>query len=96
MADPDIAETLQTQSFFPDRDGHPQCALIIFKPIAGNPGCTPGELNVVEDNQNITAAYPGKKTPVGGKIGSADGDNHDLFKACGRRLDVRCGYHQSL
>jgi len=75
MTDADIIEFLQTQSFFSHGDGHPQRSLVFFKTAAGNPGRRSGELNDVEDNEDITMVNPGKKARERRKIWPAGGDN---------------------
>ena len=77
MADADVFDFLQAQSFFPDRDRHPQGPLVIFKTIARRPGRSPGKLNRIQDNENITVVNPGEKTGEGSEIWSAGGNYHD-------------------
>ena len=58
MTNTDVFDALQAQSFFPDRYRHPQGALVIFKAIARGPGRSPGKLDRIQDNENITMVDP--------------------------------------
>jgi len=76
MTDANVIDILKAQSLFPHGDCHPQCSLVVFNAVAGNPGSPSGELNVVEDYENITMVNPGEKPGERRKIWPAGGYNH--------------------
>jgi hypothetical protein len=53
MTDSDVRNILQSQAFFPYRYRHPQRALIIFKPVSGDPGGAARKLDAIQQNKNI-------------------------------------------
>ncbi|MFH1595913.1 MAG: hypothetical protein ABIG94_06035 [Pseudomonadota bacterium] len=53
IADSDLVNILQPQTFFPNRDGQPQGALVVFKPVSADPRRSSGELNIVQDDQDV-------------------------------------------
>ncbi len=78
MTDADVVDLLQPQTLFPHGYRHPQRPLVVFEPVASNPGRPPGELNIVEDNENIRKAHAGEKSGARSEIGPAGGYNHSL------------------
>ena len=86
MTDAHVFDFLQAQSFFPDRDRHPQGPLVIFKSIARGPGRSPRKLDRIQDNENITLVNPGEETGKGSKIWAAGGNNHDSANDSGLPL----------
>ena len=61
MTDADVVDLLQPQTLFPHGYRHQQRTLVVFEPVASNPGRPSGELNIVENNENISKAHAGKK-----------------------------------
>ena len=78
MTDPDFMDPLQTQSFFPHRQGQPQCPLVVFKSIAACPGGAPGELDGIENNENIRQMRFVEKSRKRQEIGLVGGYDHWL------------------
>ena len=92
MTDADVVDLLQPQTLFPHGYRHPQRTLVVFEPVASSPGCPPGELNIVEDNENIRKAHAGEKSGARSEIGPAGGYNHCLTT---EGVDHRLGKRQS-
>ena len=82
-----IVYLLQTESFFPYRNRHPQRTLVVFEAIAGDPGCALGKLNTIEDDKYITPIGLVEEAGKRSKIRPVGGNNH--FSArCRPTLDV--------
>lgn len=73
MAYLNLMDALQPQTFFPYRYRQPQRALVIFKPVAGDPGGASGKLNCVENNKDVTQSGLAEKTWKWRKIGLVGG-----------------------
>jgi hypothetical protein len=78
MTDTDVIDLLQAQTFFPNRDRHPKCPLVIFKAITRDPGRPPWELDIIQDNKNVTMVHPGKETGKRREIWPAGGNDHGV------------------
>ena len=44
---------LQAQILFPDRHRHPQHPLVVFKAVAGDPGCAAGKLDLIQYDKSV-------------------------------------------
>ncbi len=69
MADPDLIYSLPPQTRRPDRNGHPQGALIILEAVSADPGRALGKLNIVQDDKDVRKESLVKETRVRAKIG---------------------------
>ena len=78
VANSDVIDALQSQSFLPYGYCHPQHPLIVFKSIPGDPGGATRELNGIEYDKNITKVRSAEKTGERCKIWPAAGYNHGL------------------
>ena len=64
MMDPDLPNLLKAQALSPYGNRHPQHALVILEPVAGHPGRLLGELNVVEEHEDVTERGLGEETGI--------------------------------
>lgn len=74
--DPHIPDLLEAQAFSPDRDGHPEHALLALEPVARHPGRLLGELNAVEQYHGVAERSFGEEARIGREIRLGSGHNH--------------------
>ena len=82
-APPHLIDALQSQSLLPNGYRHPHGPLIVLEPVAGDPGGSAGELDIVEDDEDIAEMHLIEKPGERSKIWPAGGYDHDgttLFK----------------
>ena len=70
VANPDVINALQSQSFLPYGYCYPKRPLIVFKSIPVDPGGASGELNRIENDKNIASLCLVKKAGEGSEIWS--------------------------
>lgn len=76
IADSDLVNILQPQTFFPNRDGQPQGALVVFKPVSADPRRTPRELNIVQDDKDVRERRFVEEAGIRTRIRLIGRDNH--------------------
>ena len=77
-----IADVLQPQPLFSNRDGHPQCTLIVFKPITADPRCFARKLHIVKDDKNVGDLHLVEEAWIGSKIGLVGRYDHVSTWGC--------------
>lgn len=76
IADPDLADTLQSQALFPDRDCYPKRTLIILEAVPADPGRTPGKLYFIQYDHDVGRKGPAEETGKRAEIGSISRYDH--------------------
>jgi hypothetical protein len=79
----DVIKSLQPQSFLAHGYRYPHGSLVILEPVAGDPGSSPGKLNIVQNNKNVANVGFIKKSWERSEIRSIGGYNHGFTFACG-------------
>lgn len=62
ITDLDLVDGLQPQALFPDRDSHPEHALIVLKTVPADPCCALRKLHIVQYNQGVRMVGFGEET----------------------------------
>ena len=76
VADSHLVDVLFSQTLLPNWNGHPQGALIVLKAVSADPRRTMGQLNFVQDDQDVGEEGFVEKTREGAKIRLISRDNH--------------------
>lgn len=76
VADPDLIYLLPSQTLLPNRNGHPQGALIVLKTVSADPRRTLRKLKFVQDDEDVRKKGLVKETRVRAKIWLIGRYNH--------------------
>jgi hypothetical protein len=78
-ADADVVDRLKPEPFLANRDGHPQRALVMLEPVAGEPGRPLRKLHAVHDHEKVGVRRFEKVARVRCEIRTASGQNHEVL-----------------